>query len=227
MIIGVIIAMDKEFVRMRSLLADVKEDHDGQYAFVTGTFEGKNIVMAKSGIGKVNAAVGVVTMIHRYHPDCVISSGCAGGIGTGLRVMDVVASSQLVYHDTFVGECGEGLEIVSPYDADAKLLLVAKELQQTLKDVDLKIGLICTGDQFITEREKLEVIKSRFPEGLAVDMESCAIAHTCQIMNTPFISLRVISDTIGADVQLDEYKNFWASVADNSFEVLSMYIKSL
>lgn len=88
-------------------------------------------------------------------------------------------------------------------------------------------GLICTGDKFITDRKELNEIKSNFPEGLAVDMESAAIAQVCHLYNVPFISFRIISDTPGADKHFEQYQNFWGEMADRSFRITETFLKAL
>ena len=84
--IGIIVAMDKEFDQLQSL------------------FSSEDVIIQKSGIGKVNAALQTAKMISEYHPDAIISSGCAGGNGDDINVQDVVVSSQLAYHDVYCGE---------------------------------------------------------------------------------------------------------------------------
>jgi adenosylhomocysteine nucleosidase len=88
-------------------------------------------------------------------------------------------------------------------------------------------GLICTGDQFITNREELDKIKSNFPAGLAVDMESAAIAQACYIYGVPFVSFRIISDTPGVDKHIEQYENFWGEMANRSFGVTKRFLSSL
>lgn len=88
-------------------------------------------------------------------------------------------------------------------------------------------GLICSGDKFITDRSELETIKGNFPEGLAVDMESAAIAQVCYLYKVPFISFRIISDTPGADKHFEQYQNFWGEMADRSFHVTETFLKAL
>lgn len=223
MTIAIIVAMDKELNGLNKMLSNKKEVTENGFCYITGNFENKELILHKCGIGKVNAAVGASVLIQKFKPDFVISSGVAGGIDSKLKVMDIIVSNELIYHDTYTGEEGEGIDIVNPYSVSNELLNSAIKLQQDNNCI--KIGTICTGDQFITERSKLESIKQRFPNGLAVDMESCAIAHTCKILSTPFISFRIISDTIGAEHQAEEYKNFWSTLADNSFNTLLKYIE--
>ena len=224
--IAVIVAMQKEMASLSALLNNKKTETVGGFTYVTGELQGRTLILHQSGLGKVNAAVGASELIRNYKPDYLISSGCAGGLDAQLKVMDVIASTSTVYHDVFVGEAGEGLDIERPYPSDTYLINKARALSQT-SPVTIHLGQICTGDQFVTEREKLEAIKQRFPEGLAVDMESCAIAHTCKIYGVPFISFRIISDTIGAELHVEEYQNFWAEMADHSFEVVSAFITQI
>ena len=96
---GIIVAMDKEFAQLKALLTDAATEHSGHRDFVTGRLGEKEIILQKCGIGKVNAAVGTVEMISRYHPDLIVSSGCAGGADTSLEVTDVVVAAACAYHD--------------------------------------------------------------------------------------------------------------------------------
>ena len=88
-------------------------------------------------------------------------------------------------------------------------------------------GLIVSGDQFITDRHQLDAIKAQFPEALAVDMESAAIAQTCYLLQTPFVSFRILSDTPGADNHLEQYFNFWDEMASRSFDVTRRFLAAL
>jgi len=101
--IGVIVAMDKEFVQLRGILSGAHEEQVDRNQFVVGDAGGKEVVLQKCGIGKVNAAVGTVEMIHAYHPDIIISTGCAGGADTSLAVTDVVVGTHYVFHDVYCG----------------------------------------------------------------------------------------------------------------------------
>lgn len=224
--IGIIVAMDKEIAQLSALLEDKKDVCIDGFNYVTGRLGDRNLVLKKSGIGKVNAAIAATSLIHEFHPDYLISTGVAGGLGPEVGIMEVVASRDVVYHDYFIEGEGEGGEIALPFPCDPYLIQQAEKLAAT-SDTKINIGRICTGDQFITEKDKLIEIKKKFPNGLAVDMESCAIAHTCQVFSVPFISFRIISDTVGAELHLEEYKNFWAEMAEHSFDVVQHYLLSL
>jgi adenosylhomocysteine nucleosidase len=110
------------------------------------------------------------------------------------------------------------------YQADCRLLEKAKELNCGVK---VHPGLIVTGDWFVDTKEKMRSIIDPFPEAKAVDMESCAIAQTCYINKVPFISFRVVSDMPLYDTDASQYHDFWATVAEHSFQVTKTFVESL
>ncbi|MBR1801447.1 MAG: 5'-methylthioadenosine/adenosylhomocysteine nucleosidase [Bacteroidaceae bacterium] len=222
--IGILSAMTKEHEQLTVLLADAHTEQDGRYNFVCGRLGNNTLILLQCGIGKVNAAVGTATLIRRYAPDCIISTGCAGGIDAGLHVMDVVVSTQVAYHDVSIPGCEPGQVQGLPARFRAEQELVEAALNSPFP---VKPGLICSGDQFISDRAQLDAIKAQFPEALAVDMESAAIAQTCFLLQTPFVSFRVLSDTPGADEHIQQYFNFWDEMADRSFEVTRRFLAAL
>jgi adenosylhomocysteine nucleosidase len=207
--IGIIVAMDKELHQLQQLF------NDG------------NVLVQKCGIGKVNAALGAQRMINEFHPDCIISSGCAGGNGDDINVQDVVVSSELCYHDVY---CGRAIDDSTVYGQvqglPARFKPDADMLQKALK-TGAKPGLIVTGDWFVDSKEKMREIINHFPEAKAVDMESCAIAQTCYINKVPFISFRVISDIPLRDTNASQYHNFWDTIAEHSFQITKTFVESL
>lgn len=226
--IGIIVAMGVEFDRVSALLEGREERQVNGCTFVEGRMGGKDIVLARSGIGKVCAAVGVTEMIREYRPSCIINTGVAGGIDTSLRVMDVVVGEHVVYHDVWCGEgnaYGQVQGMPAWFAADARLLEAALSIRS---DVRIRGGLICTGDKFITDRAVLDGIKSAFPEGLAVDMESGAMAQVCYMYGVPFLSFRIISDTPGnTSDHAAQYRDFWTIAPEKSFEVLRQLVAGL
>ncbi len=210
--IGIIVAMDKELRQLQSLF------NDG------------NVLVQKCGIGKVNAALGAQRMINEFHPDYIISSGCAGGHGDDINIQDVVVSTELTYHDVYCGtaidnctQYGQVQGLPARYPADPWLL--DKALQLT--SFNIHPGLIVTGDWFVDSREKMRSIIEKFPDASAVDMESCAIAQTCYINKVPFISFRLVSDIPLRDTDASQYHNFWDTVAEHSFLVTKTFGESL
>ena len=187
------------------------------------------------GIGKVNAAVGTMRLIAEHHPDAILSTGLAGGIDPQMRIGDILAATQCVYHDVDCGGISSGgvcplgqvQGLPARYDADQHLLDHALTVEHG-PDERLITGLICTGDQFITDRERQTVIKRNFVDGLACDMESAAIAQTCYLSEVPFLSLRVISDTPGkTDNHQQQWVDFLGSMCDTSFRFVKKFLETL
>lgn len=208
--------MDIEYRKMLEVLGGRPE----------GVVDGNEVVLWQCGIGKVNAAVGTMRLVEAHRPDCIVSTGLAGGIDGSLEVMDVVAGRQTVYHDVWCGmgnEYGQVQGMPARFDADPVLLGCAREAGNGVKE-----GLICTGDQFITDKEELKKIKGNFPDALACEMESAAIAHTCCMMQLPFLSIRVISDTPGnTDNHQQQWEDFLASMGERSFEFMRQFLSRL
>ena len=226
--IGIIIAMDKEFRRISELLDGLDVELDGGRKFVTGTLGENELVLHQCGIGKVNAAIGASEMIRRYNRDLLVSTGCAGGGRTDMEVMDIVASTELAYHDVYCGEAmgktvyGQVQGMPARYSSPSDLVEKAKSVSPRVH-----AGLIVTGDWFVDSKEKMREIVSHFPEAAAVDMESAAIAQTCHIYGIPFISFRVISDIPLKDTNAAMYHDFWNTVADHSFETTKEFLLKL
>lgn len=229
--IGVLTAMTSEYEQLAGLLSGAEQCEKGGISYLVGRISSNEIILRQCGIGKVNAALGTAELIRSFSPDAIVSTGVAGGIDTSLDVMDVVVSSSIVYHDVWCGmdcEYGQIQDMPAVFAASEPFYKVALSLNDAPDNVTrIHAGLICTGDQFITSRDELDKIKSNFPAGLAVDMESAAIAQTCHIYGVPFVSFRIISDTPGVDKHIEQYENFWGEMADRSFAVTRSFLSKL
>ncbi len=220
-------AMDKEFAQLQTLAEDKRTQNCNGRDFVLGRIGNNDVVMQQCGIGKVNAAVGAVEMIDTFHPDLVISTGVAGGADTRLNVAEVVVGTECRYHDVYCGEeCAYGQVLGMPeaFAADKALVEKATSLGCATR---VNAGLIVTGDWFVDSREKMQSILDKFPQAMAVDMESCSIAQTCHTRGVPFISFRIISDIPLKDNKAQMYFDFWARMAEGSFEVTKAFLASL
>ena len=225
--IGIIAAMASEREQLARLVKEMRTEQHGLFEYTVGRLGGNTLYIMECGIGKVNAAVGASELMAHMQPDVVVSTGVAGGIDEKAGVMEVVAASEVVYHDVWCGngnEVGQIQDMPARFVCDGRLLSVAVSLDAS---VPVHAGLICTGDKFMPERAELDAIKAEFPEGLAVDMESAAIAQVCHLYRVPFISFRIISDTPGADAHWQQYENFWETMADRSFGVVRTFLEGL
>ncbi|MBO4370466.1 MAG: 5'-methylthioadenosine/S-adenosylhomocysteine nucleosidase [Paludibacteraceae bacterium] len=225
--IGILVAMDSEFALMKNLLVDIRET-DFHKKAVVGRVGGKLVGLMKTGIGKVNAAISAIELIDGFAPDCIINTGVAGGIDRSVDVADIVVGATTCYHDFYAGEVADHLlELGFPDEIPANKQLLDSLRSQSQVNPSVKIGQICTGDQFITNNDALEVIKNKRPAGLAVDMESNSVAHVCFMRKVPFVSFRVISDTPWVDNQAQQYADFWTSAPQKTFNLLSDLIEQI
>lgn len=225
--IGLIVAMQKELNSIISLLESKQEITNSIYKYTIGKIGEHEIILMQCGIGKVNAAMGTENMLNMFSPQLVISTGVAGGTDISMEPMDVVVSSQLAYHDVFCGEenqFGQVQGLPSRFSTPSHIVSTATQLNYSNK---IHSGLILTGDWFVTTKEKVLSILDCFPEAKAVDMESCAIAQVCYIRNIPFCSFRIISDIPLKNNPLHQYKDFWNTLANNSFNLTKQFIEIL
>jgi adenosylhomocysteine nucleosidase len=225
--IGIIVAMDKEFAQLKTLLDESETERRNHKDFTLGQIGSNEVIMQQCGIGKVNSAIGAVEMIDGYHPDLIISTGVAGGADVSLNVTEVVVGSAYIYHDAYCGtECEPGQIMGLPAQFHAPEELVEKALQIDC-ETPVHAGLIVSGEWFVDSREKMQSILDTFPKAMAVDMESCSIAQTCYIYKTPFISFRIISDVPLKDNKASQYFDFWNRMAEGSFNVTRHFLEAL
>ena len=226
--LGIIVAMSTEFTLVEASMTEKESKKIHGIDFLCGKIGDKSIVLCQSGIGKVNSAVKTVEMILNFNPKAIINTGVAGGIDATLNVMDIVVSTEVCYHDVW---CGEGNVIGQIQDMPDRFVANENLLKTALAantDVVIRQGLICSGDQFITDGEQLSQIKMNFPDGIAVDMESASIAHVCYLYNTPFLSCRILSDTPGKDEDnFNQYLDFWALAPEKAVSLLKSIITKL
>lgn len=233
--IGVIVAMDKEFTQLKTLLDDSRTERKNKKDFVIGEIGNNQIFMQQCGIGKVNSAIGAVEMINNYHPDLIVSTGVAGGVQTEMNPLDVIIGTRYYYHDVYCGdEVNYGQFVgMPPYFSTNKELV--KKAIESVENSDLfhqgnsivYSGPIVSGDWFVNTKEKMQSILEKFPKAMAVDMESCSIAQTCYIYRVAFISFRIISDVPLKDQNASQYFDFWNRLAEGSFNATKSFLTNI
>ena len=191
---------------------------------------GEDICCALSGMGKVAAACAAERMILDWHPDIIINSGCAGGMLQDMHTSDLVIASRTAYHDVWCGEGnapGQVQGLPTFFEADSRLVQVAQEAARGL-GLKAWCGLVATGDQFFISLEEDDRIRALYPEVLACDMESAAIAQVCHMHGVPFLSFRIISDVhTSAEKQTTDYETFLQNASSTSFSFLKALVESL
>lgn len=224
--IAVVVAMQKELDLLLPILSGLTTRQHQGYTYYEGSVNGHRVVASKCGIGKVNAAIATKTLIDCYSPAMVINSGVAGGTGSGAGILDIVVATAVAYHDVW---CGPGT--IPGQAAGCPLLMPCDERVTSLHCLDgrddIKHGLIASGDIFVSSAEEVARIRELYPDVQAVDMESAAMAQVCFMTGTPFVCIRVVSDTPGADDNISQYETFWDDAPRHTFEVLTDVLNQL
>ncbi|MDO4626897.1 MAG: 5'-methylthioadenosine/adenosylhomocysteine nucleosidase [Pasteurellaceae bacterium] len=227
--IGIVGAMAQEVEILVSQMDNPKQTQLAGATFYDGTINGKPVAILQSGIGKVAAAAGTALFLQHCQPDMVINTGSAGGVAQGLKIGDIVISTQTAHHDadvTAFGYCKGQMPGCPPtFPSDEKLATLAQEvaLQQDHRVIQ---GLICSGDSFIHGGQLLSQIKSDFPEVCAVEMEAASIAQVCYMFNLPFVVIRAISDS-GDSIADMSFEQFLPLAAKKSSELLLKLIDKI
>lgn len=223
--IGIIVAMEKELNLLLPLIHDVSIVTLNDFRFHCGTLNGHDIIAMQCGIGKVNAAVGTLTLIENFHPALVINTGVAGGTGNA-SILDVVVGSEIAYHDCW---CGPGTQWGAAAGCPDRFQSLETLVNLPLFDGNPKVkhGLIASGDIFVSKKGEVDHVLRLYPDALAVDMESASIAQVCYLKNVPVFIMRVISDTPGGEDNIAQYENFWSDAPKATFNLLKELINQL
>lgn len=221
--IGIIGAMTEEIDVYLKNLQDKKENKWNIFTFYEGTMRGKTVVIVKSGVGKVFAAMVCQKLIDEYQPSSVIFTGVGGSLNNSLDIGDVVVSTDSCHHDFDAQPLGFKRGQISYTDyrffkAEQRLI----ELALSAKLLGHKIikGRILTGDQFMTHKDKQDK-KYLFDElhGDCIEMEGAAVAQVCTMNNTPHVIIRSVSDKADGSAVAD-YDKFRFIVGENSFRIV-------
>lgn len=204
--IGIIGALEDEVREIISRLEERKTETVGSIEFNMGVLYGKNVVVAKCGVGKVFAAICAEAMIIKYAPTLVVNSGVGGALDKSLRPLDIVFADKLVQHDMDTSPIGDPVGLISGinrvyFETDERALAVLVEAAKEL-DVNYSVGTVATGDKFISERADKVRITELFGAA-ACEMEGGAIAHTAFVNGTRFMVVRAISDSADGEACMD------------------------
>lgn len=231
---GIIGAMDTEIQLIREQMEHCRANSLYGLTFYQGRIGGMEVVLAKCGIGKVNAARCAQILIDRSNPDYIINTGVAGGVGPGLKVGDMVLSTDLVQHDFNMNAlgCVDGcLTLEGPKDkptlfqADGGLLgRFEKVAMETAGENAIHRGRIASGDTFVADRLEQRRIYEEFG-ALACEMEGAAIAQVAQAAGVPFLVLRAISDLADGSA-FKSYAAFERHAAELSDRMLLKFLEN-
>lgn len=226
--IGFIGAMDIEVNELISLLENKTLTKISGINFYTGQISEKDVVIAKCGVGKVNAAVCAQTMILTYKPDVVINTGVAGSLSEKLNICDVAIATDVVQHDMDTSPLGDPVGFVSGIDmvkipCDIRISQMLYNSAVKFENIKCELGTIASGDQFLNSDDVKKRITDNFG-AIAGEMEGASIGHVAYMNNVPFSILRVISDNASGESNID-FPKFCTIAADMSIKICAEFIK--
>ena len=228
MIIGIIGAMDEELQPLLQELILCRKEIKAKMEFNFGTLYKKEIVIVRSGIGKVNAAICAQILIDDFKVDKIINIGIAGGVGERVSPGDVVIASDLVQHDMDTSVFGDRIGQIPRIEAfdfkcDKSLIDIAIISCKDMEGSNWFLGRIVTGDQFIANLEKIKWISKEF-NAMACEMEGASIAQACYLNDVPFVVIRSISDNAENNANMD-YEEFKSVAVNNSTKILKNMLR--
>lgn len=218
--IAIIAAMDEEIHAITQRLSNVKKYQAFGTAYYEGLLHQKKTVVFQSGIGKVHAALAAAFVITHFSPRAIVNFGAAGGINNDMEIGDIAISSATFYRDVDVTPLGfaygqiPNLPVL--FAADARLISIAKQAISSQVAHKFTVGLIGTGDFFLSKPEDIVQVRKAFPEIIAIDMEAAAIGHTCYLCGVPYVIIRAISDIVGNDDIHVDFLQFLKQASINS-----------
>lgn len=206
--LGIIGAMMEEVAQLKEIMDAAEVISIAGMDFYKGKISGKDVVVVRSGISKVNAAVCTQILIDRFGVDAIVNTGIAGSLKAEINIGDIVLSTDAVQHDVDATIFGYRPGQIPQMDtfafpADERLIQLAKECcQRVNQDIGVHTGRVMTGDQFISDKEKKRWIAETFA-GYCTEMEGAAIAQTAYLNRVPFLIVRSISDKADDSAQMD------------------------
>lgn len=229
--IGIIGAMELEVEQLKSKITINNTSIKASIEFYEGTLNGADIVIARSGVGKTNAALCTQIMIDCYDVTHIINTGVAGSLNAKLDIGDILVSADALHHDmdaTIFGyKPGEVPQLGRrEFSADEMLKeLAVKSCAEVNPDIHVQTGRVVSGDQFISSKEIKERLITEF-NGDCVEMEGASIAHVATLNEIPFVIIRAISDKADDSAEMD-YPTFETAAAKHSAKLVEKMVSEL
>lgn len=229
--IGIIGAMEEEVAILKEQMEVSRRAERAGMEFFEGKLAGKDVVVVRSGIGKVNAGICAQILADLFQVDAIINTGIAGSLNADIDIGDIVISTDAVQHDMDAVNFGYPLGQIPRMDtlafpADEKLIETARQAcRQANPDIHVFAGRVVTGDQFVAERAVKERISSNFG-GFCTEMEGAAIAQAAYLNKIPFVILRAISDKADDSAVMD-YPAFEKKAIEHSVKLVKQMLSML
>lgn len=229
--IGIIGAMELEVEALKKEMHIASTTRRASMEFVEGTLNGAGVVVVRSGIGKVNAALCAQILIDVFRVSHIINTGVAGSLNADLDIGDILVSADAVHHDmnvTIFGyRLGEVPQLgVREFPADQRMVEIAMETcREVNPDITVRSGRVASGDQFISSRDAKQFIIDNFG-GDCAEMEGASIAQAAYLSGIPFVIIRAISDKADDSAEMD-YPTFEKAAARHSASLVAHMIAKL
>lgn len=229
--IGIIGAMDLEVEHLKGEMQISRIVDKAGMEFYTGTLKGVDVVIVRSGIGKVNAGLCAQILADVFQVTHIINTGVAGSLNAKLDIGDILISRDALYHDVDVRIFGYQLGEVPQmgcreFKADKTMIEAAvSSCKEVNPDIHVEVGRILSGDQFISDKAKKETLIADF-QGDCTEMEGAAIAHSAYLNKIPFVIIRAISDKADDSAEMD-YPTFEREAAKHSAKLVEHMITLL
>lgn len=220
--VGIIVAEEKELLEVKKIMNNLSERNIYEKTFYIGSIEEKEVVLVKSNVGKVNSARVTQILIDNFDIRLVINVGTAGSVDNSLEIGDVVVATELVQYDFDVTPFGRKLGEIENIGESIK---VDEKLLKLFDNINVRKGIIASGDKFIVNREDKDNIRNIF-KALAIEMEGASIAQVCYLDKIPFLVIRSITDKLDGSSKVDFEKFLESSskvVANILKEILKKY----
>ncbi len=228
--LGIIGAMDEEVSKLKVIMNDVEVMSKASMDFYKGSISSKEVVVVRSGIGKVNAGICTQILVDCFGVEAVINTGIAGSLNADIDIGDVVLATDALQHDMDATGFGYEPGVIprmpeSTFVADEKLRALAKKCcEKVNSDIKVFEGRVVSGDQFISDKVVKERIINQFA-GYCTEMEGAAIAQAAYLNNIPFLIIRAISDKADDSATVD-YPTFEAKAIENSVKLMKEIIEN-
>lgn len=229
--LGIIGAMEVEVQNLRERMTNPKTTKHASLQFTEGELYGLPVVLVRSGIGKVNAAICTQQLIDLFSVDAVINTGIAGSLDARINIGDIVLSTDALQHDMEATAFGYPVGVIpqmetSAFPADNELITIAKDACLSVNpDISVFTGRVVTGDQFIAAKEKKEWLITTF-SAMCTEMEGAAIAQTAHLNHVPFVIIRAISDKAD-DSASEDYPSFEKKAISHTTKLVCEIAKRL
>ena len=231
MTIGIIGAMEEEVSLLKEAMTIEETVNYASMTFCKGQLCGKDVVIVKSGIGKVNAAICAQILVDKYNVDMLINTGIAGSLDAAVDIGDLVVSTDLVEHDMDASIFGDPVGQIPRMDTfsfPADPVLVEKAVaanQEANPDIKTFTGRIVSGDQFVSSAEVKERLVNLFG-AKCTEMEGAAIAHAAYVNKVSCVILRAISDKADNSATMD-YPTFEKKAIEHSVRLMKVLLPTL